>query len=161
MNNYRRTPDPKGHDFIVLASDDTRLVRHNSLADAERAAESLAYANPSKSFRTFVAHSEVNTRRIPDLENPNRQIFLATPHDTLLVLVQFLDGAIAKIIVGAFDGKAFTASTDWLAKRMGDANDLAVVNMATITTGKYEKHLIAMLSLIVRTRREYEGGHAA
>jgi len=153
LDAYRRTPDPDGRDFIVLASDDTRLVRHSTEREARAAAESLAIKNPGKKFRVFIATGEVTAA---PFGKPNDTRYFVSPHDTLLVAVYTdADGNVARVIVGSRDGKAFTASAAWLADRL--KLDLAPIGADRVTaTPFFVPHLVGILSLFAREWRDAE-----
>lgn len=54
----RRNPLPHQNDYVVLASDDNRLVRHNTILEANNEMNRLAKANPGKSFKAFAQVAE-------------------------------------------------------------------------------------------------------
>lgn len=147
MDIFRRTPDPDGRDFIILANDDTRLVRHSTEREAKTAAESLALKFPGKRFRVFVATGEVV---VGPFAKPNSTLYFVTPHNTLLVAVHADgEGHIARVIVGSGDGKAFTASKSWFTDRL--ALDLTPITTGNVTTtAAFVPHLMGILTLLSR-----------
>lgn len=158
MDIFRRTPDPDGRDFIVLASDDTRLVRHTTECEAKAAAQSLAIKFPGKQFRVFIATAEV---RAAKFAKPHDTLYFVTPHDTLLVAVHTdNEGDISRVVVGSRDGKAFTASTAWLDERL--RLDLTPITAGSVTThATFVPHLMGILSLLAREGRMASLGKVA
>jgi hypothetical protein len=148
LTNLRRTPDADGNDFIVLAADDERLVRHSTYEDALEAAQSLSFKSPGKKFRVFAALADIHSEAVR--YEPNTTIYFASKHDTLLVAVETdRAGELRTGVVGTADGKAFSITPSWLATR----NDLSRIGREHAVAPKFVPHLIAMVNLMVRENR--------
>lgn len=146
--NLRRTPDANGKDFIILAADDDRLVRHSSYDAACDAAEALSFKNPGKDFRIFAAISDIRAEVVK--HKPNSTLYFTTPNGTLLIALQTnADGEIRTGVVGTSDGKAFSITPAWVTSR----TDLTPVSDSEIGSVRYLPNLVGMIDLLARENR--------